>query len=73
MIVFLGRMLPWSSWSQCSVSCGKGRTSKKRLCTGEPPNSKTCHGKFIISKACNPQVCPGKPHFHPFVFCRQIF
>nr|XP_002123662.2 uncharacterized protein LOC100178078 [Ciona intestinalis] len=71
-LMLKGRMLPWSTWSSCSASCGSGRMTKSRTCTGVPPNRKTCHGKFVISKRCNTKVCPGicssygDPHYTTF-------
>ena len=45
----------WSSWSQCTVSCGGGEQSRTRSCQTPP-----CTGLKRQSKTCNTQVCLGK-------------
>lgn len=48
---------PWSSWSSCSVSCGRGQRTRTRLCRdseGGPSCSDTRQ-----SENCDMPACPG--------------
>ena len=53
----------WSSWSQCSVTCGDGRRSHSRSCTNPPPSpgGKDCSqlGPDNEFEDCNDGGCPG--------------
>ena len=50
--------LRWSTWSDCSRSCGTGERSRSRSCsTG---NNRDCDGRSKGTKACNVQDCPSK-------------
>uniref|UniRef100_A0A3P9CEB0 Uncharacterized protein n=1 Tax=Maylandia zebra TaxID=106582 RepID=A0A3P9CEB0_9CICH len=49
----LGPWLPWSQWSECSVSCGGGQQYRSRLCS-----LPACSGRQ--SKICNTHVCLGE-------------
>uniref|UniRef100_UPI000D314B66 SCO-spondin n=1 Tax=Maylandia zebra TaxID=106582 RepID=UPI000D314B66 len=46
----VGPWLPWSQWSECSVSCGGGQQYRSRLCS-----LPACSGRQ--SKICNTHVC----------------
>ncbi|XP_043476024.1 semaphorin-5A [Leptopilina heterotoma] len=43
----------WSTWSQCSVSCGTGIRTKKRECA----SSNTCEGPNVIKESCKMPNC----------------
>ena len=45
----------WSSWSFCDATCGNGKQSRNRTCTGV-----SCEGSLQQYKACNNVKCPGK-------------
>ncbi|XP_073677435.1 LOW QUALITY PROTEIN: adhesion G protein-coupled receptor B2 [Garra rufa] len=47
----------WSSWSLCSVTCGRGTRTRSRLCAPEHGN-KGCGGPEVQTKLCNIAVCP---------------
>ena len=53
----------WSSWSQCSATCGDGRHTRSRSCTNPPPSAggKDCSelGPEKETGECNNQGCPG--------------
>ncbi|MFH4980473.1 hypothetical protein AB6A40_007182 [Gnathostoma spinigerum] len=44
----------WSSWSQCSATCGEGRRTRYRSCRGE-----RCPGPKSQSERCYLAACPG--------------
>jgi len=47
----------WSSWEQCSKSCGTGtRTASKTCIYGEPGNA-GCEGKPERNEICNNKRC----------------
>ncbi|KAL9955598.1 hypothetical protein ACROYT_G036941 [Oculina patagonica] len=52
----------WSSWSQCSATCGDGRHSRSRSCTNPPPSpgGKDCSqlGPDTEFADCNDGGCP---------------
>ncbi|CAH3038827.1 unnamed protein product [Porites evermanni] len=52
----------WSSWSQCSATCGGGRYTRSRSCTNPPPSAggKDCSelGPEKETGECNNQGCP---------------
>uniref|UniRef100_A0A3Q4HY63 Uncharacterized protein n=1 Tax=Neolamprologus brichardi TaxID=32507 RepID=A0A3Q4HY63_NEOBR len=50
----VGPWLPWSQWSECSVSCGGGQQYHSHVCS-----SPACSGLSRQSKICNTHVCLG--------------
>ncbi|XP_071951940.1 A disintegrin and metalloproteinase with thrombospondin motifs 3-like [Antedon mediterranea] len=50
----------WSDFSECSLSCGVGISTRERKCTNpEPKNGgKYCTGSNFEHKTCNVQKCP---------------
>jgi len=44
----------WSSWSECSKTCGGGVQSRRRLCSG----GIDCSGPSSRYRQCNRQACP---------------
>ena len=66
MIVILnsvdGGFSPWSNWTECSVTCGGGVTSKSRTCTQPMPmfGGRRCvrFGPPVETKECNMHECP---------------
>ncbi|XP_021053028.1 hemicentin-1 [Mus pahari] len=53
----------WHSWSHCSVSCGGGERTRKRLCDNPVPTKggRSCPGDAAQVSRCNMQACPGGP------------
>ncbi|KAM6165457.1 hemicentin-1 [Erethizon dorsatum] len=53
----------WQSWSHCSVSCGGGEKTRKRLCDNPAPSKsgRSCRGDATQVSRCNAQACPGGP------------
>lgn len=53
----------WHSWSHCSVSCGGGERTRKRLCDNPVPSkgARSCPGDATQVSRCNMQACPGGP------------
>ena len=51
----------WSSWSDCSVSCGSGVKERRRTKKQEAYyNGEECEGSFIEEIVCN-RTCPECP------------
>ncbi|XP_052699211.1 SCO-spondin-like isoform X2 [Crassostrea angulata] len=50
----------WTSFTQCSKSCGRGGMSRSRLCNQpEPANGgHHCHGARVQLVVCNHHACP---------------
>ncbi|XP_057210060.1 adhesion G protein-coupled receptor B2 isoform X6 [Triplophysa rosa] len=48
----------WSSWSLCSVTCGRGSRTRSRICMVPQHGSKGCGGPEVQSKLCNIALCP---------------
>ncbi|XP_061173323.1 SCO-spondin-like [Saccostrea echinata] len=50
----------WSSFSNCSTSCGRGTMTRTRTCSNPSPahNGADCVGHSIESHACNDHLCP---------------
>ncbi|XP_050992421.1 adhesion G protein-coupled receptor B2 isoform X4 [Labeo rohita] len=48
----------WSSWSLCSVTCGRGTRTRGRICVLPQHGSKGCGGPEVQTKLCNIAVCP---------------
>ena len=55
-----GAWSEWSSWTQCSKSCGGGVKVRERSCTNPPPkgNGKSCAGELEETGACSENPCP---------------
>uniref|UniRef100_A0A8C5NGI3 Thrombospondin 1b n=1 Tax=Gouania willdenowi TaxID=441366 RepID=A0A8C5NGI3_GOUWI len=51
---------PWSPWDTCSVTCGGGAQTRKRLCNNPGPKfgGKECVGNAKDSQMCNKKACP---------------
>merc|ERR1711970_923500 len=56
-----GGFSDWSSWGECSKSCGEGEKSKTRTCSNPPPQfgGDVCVGPKTDTEKCNEQACPG--------------
>uniref|UniRef100_A0A9J8BVX1 Adhesion G protein-coupled receptor B2 n=1 Tax=Cyprinus carpio carpio TaxID=630221 RepID=A0A9J8BVX1_CYPCA len=48
----------WSSWSLCSVTCGRGTRTRSRICVLPQNGTKGCGGPEVQTKLCNIAVCP---------------
>jgi len=52
----------WSSWGECSVTCGGGKRLRTRKCTlpdGSTSDLLYCPGKETDDEKCNERKCPG--------------
>uniref|UniRef100_A0A672IER4 Semaphorin-2A n=1 Tax=Salarias fasciatus TaxID=181472 RepID=A0A672IER4_SALFA len=51
----------WSSWSQCSSSCGGGHYQRTRTCSSPPPanGGDICIGLHTEEALCNTHTCEG--------------
>ncbi|RXN17958.1 SCO-spondin [Labeo rohita] len=49
---------PWTSWSQCSVSCGLGSLFRQRNILRDARPGGSCGGAQFDSRACFLQACP---------------
>ena len=60
-----GGFTEWTSFDECSTTCGLGKQERTRSCTNPEPKhgGKECHGPVIDYKECNVKPCPGKSKF----------
>ena len=49
----------WSSWEQCSVTCGGGQQTRHRECVEPLYGGEACQGPATQSRDCNQDACPG--------------
>lgn len=57
-----GKWSEWSSWEECSRSCGHGNRTRVRTCSNPSPqhSGKPCEGSAVEVIVCSVQPCPGK-------------
>lgn len=68
-----GNWGPWSPWDTCTLTCGGGVQTRKRLCNDPPPKygGKDCVGEAKDTQMCNKKACPiGEPF--KIVLCYYI-
>nr|XP_022331025.1 coadhesin-like [Crassostrea virginica] len=55
-----GEWSPWSTFTQCSLTCGDGNKIRSRTCTNPSPahGGHTCHGDSTQTIACRTIYCP---------------
>ncbi|GFS05121.1 brain-specific angiogenesis inhibitor 1 [Elysia marginata] len=64
-----GAWYPWSSWGECSASCGGGEQTRNRSCLGTLHGGDYCVGDHNETRDCNTHHCPGQfCLFHPIFF-----
>ncbi|XP_076099012.1 SCO-spondin-like isoform X4 [Mytilus galloprovincialis] len=71
-----GNWTDWSSWNECSVTCGKGLKDRERTCSNPLPQygGTPCAGNATTSETCNDDPCPidGQwSHWTEFTICSQ--
>ena len=56
-----GEWSEWGNWSSCSVSCGNGTTTRKRLCNSPTPDNggSDCLGNDTEYDTCMDEECTG--------------
>ncbi|XP_055956211.1 A disintegrin and metalloproteinase with thrombospondin motifs adt-1 [Patella vulgata] len=54
----MSRWSVWSSWGECSSSCGPGRKSRSRKCLRPTSASDSCSGISSDTSSCNKASCP---------------
>ena len=56
----VGGFSTWSSWSECSVTCGGGIQQRNRSCTNPQPgnNGTKCMGLAHETRICASEMCP---------------
>ncbi|XP_065934945.1 uncharacterized protein [Magallana gigas] len=49
----------WSSWTECTVTCGGGTSMRRRTCTNPSPQhgGKQCEGEANVTVECNTNSC----------------
>ena len=63
----------WSTWTDCSVTCGGGRQRRTGTCilpsTGQKLQRERCVGNDYQIKNCSNEVCPGQWRWSPWTDC----
>ena len=63
-ILVHGNYSDWSSWSECTVTCGNGYVTRTRSCDNPVPleDGRNCSsiGHNVESRNCTRSDCPGK-------------
>lgn len=54
-----GEYEEWTAWSECTVTCGGGVSTRTRECVGAEGDGQ-CSGESEESLDCNTEPCPGK-------------
>ncbi|CAH1774293.1 unnamed protein product [Owenia fusiformis] len=69
-----GQWGPWSSWSDCSRTCGGGVILSERFCDSPKPKhgGKFCIGERRRYKSCNIQHCPLNSTSFREVQCQRL-
>ena len=55
-----GYWLEWGAWSECTLTCGSGSTTRTRICVEPLHGGETCDGDNTEQDTCNTFECPGK-------------
>jgi len=57
-----GNWALWSSWGDCTVTCGAGQRRRFRTCTNPRPrfSGRECVGLAQDTQLCNTQNCAGQ-------------
>ena len=73
IILVDGNWTEWSSWTECSTSCGGGIMSRNRTCSDPEPqfNGLDCSDINTEKDSCNENHCPSKTDF--FLFLLLIY
>ena len=50
----------WSSYSDCSATCGTGTRTRNRFCNGGNPGTGGCPGNERETTTCNSGPCANK-------------
>merc|ERR1712193_559414 len=60
----------WSAWSECSATCGAGRTERTRKCNGQV--NIDCRGSLNQIKSCTNIACPHQFGAQPNPYGTQL-
>ncbi|XP_063600047.1 hemicentin-1-like [Penaeus indicus] len=63
-----GMWASWGPWTSCSVSCGPGQQTRRRLCNAPAPRhgGAPCPGDEAHTRPCRPQPCPLDGNWSPW-------
>ena len=54
VLIYSGTWGPWGNFSECSLTCGSGKRTAKRICS-----EKICTGSDSKKEDCNIEPCHG--------------
>ncbi|XP_046996594.1 semaphorin-5A [Schistocerca americana] len=60
-----GQWSAWGEWEECSVPCGGGFRTRRRLCNSPPPENggRDCQGCNLDFETCNMHACQDSKRF----------
>ncbi|XP_053120701.1 SCO-spondin-like [Hemicordylus capensis] len=61
-----GAWTPWSPWSDCPITCGRGTQIRTRACINPPPRNdgSPCAGPEVQAQNCSAPPCSGDESCH---------
>ena len=60
MLTVDGEWESWAPWTECSVSCGNGTSTRERICHQPLHGGDNCTGISKETKYCKIKECPSK-------------
>ena len=64
---------PWSTWSECTVTCGGGSRARSQFSSSKYSNGTGTGAPAYETESCNEQQCPSNETGNVTVLCSYLF